>query len=434
MKKQSFYWLWSSQTMSNAADILYVTALTVLVLQGTESVVSTILVPFFRIFSQILSGFLAPLMLRRFRLPRLMLLSQGGQLLVFAALLLYLRAGEGSAPLVPVFALVFVMSFLDGWTTPVRNALVPRLVEKEWLMRANGLISVSDQTVQFAGWGVSGVIVAFAGASRTLLVAGVLYAAALLFTALIREPSGRKASVSVGFGTAEGTAGTAPDDAELIGDEAGQAELSRREALLEGWKLIGRSRKLRALTLIDSIDMLGGSVWVGAFTLLFVQEALGRGEEWWGFINAAYFAGAVLGGLLVVALVKRLQRRLFDSMLTGIFGYSLLTIAYSQTSSPSAALLLVLVMGPFAELSMVARRTLIQQSASDDELPKVLSAQATVLNIIFCASLLGMAKLAETIGIVDLYLYAGGISLLAFFIGAAVRRYFGVRDSIEKNV
>jgi len=421
MRKTSFYWLWSSQTMSNAADILYVTALTVLVLQGTESVVSTILVPFFRIFSQIVSGFLAPLMLRRFRLPRLMLLSQGGQLVLFALLALYLQRFEQAASLSVIFALVFAMSFLDGWTTPVRNALVPRLVPRDWLMRANGLISVSDQTVQFAGWGVSGVLVAFAGPPRTLLIAGVLYAAALVFTALIREPS-----VHGGIpGRNESASGAS---------QAAETDPNWREALLEGWKLIGRSPRLRGLTLIDSIDMLGGSVWVGAFTLLFVQEALRQGEEWWGFINASYFAGAVLGGILVVTLVKKLQKRLFDSMLAGIFGYSAITLVYAGTTSPTAALMLVLIMGPFAELSMVARRTLIQQSASDEELPKVLSAQATVLNLIFCASLLGMAKLAESVGIVNLYFYAGGMSLLAFAIGLGVRRHFASEASQERNV
>lgn len=420
MKRQSFYWLWSSQTMSNAADILYVTALTVLVLQGTESIVSTILVPFFRIFSQIVSGFLAPLMLRRFRLPRLMLLSQGGQFLFFAALALYLRSAGDAYSLTIIFALVFGMSFLDGWTTPVRNALVPRLVEKDWLMRANGLISVSDQTVQFAGWGVSGMLVAFAGASTTLMIAGILYAAALLFTSWIREPKRGRAEAS-------------SDSSVTPLAEAAASSGSRREALLEGWKLIWHSRRLRALTLIDSIDMLGGSVWVGAFTLLFVQQALGQGEEWWGFINAAYFAGAVLGGLLVVTLVRRLQHRLFRSMLAGVFGYAALTIVYAYTTVPAAALVLVLIMGPFAELSMVARRTLIQQSAAEEDLPKVLSAQATVLNVVFCASLLGMAKLAETIGIVNLYVYAGGMSLIAFAIGLAVRGHFAADKTEGKR-
>lgn len=421
MKRQSFYWLWSSQTMSNAADILYVTALTVLVLQGTESIVSTILVPFFRIFSQIVSGFLAPLMLRRFRLPRLMLLSQGGQFLFFAALALYLGSAGDAYSLTIIFALVFGMSFLDGWTTPVRNALVPRLVEKDWLMRANGLISVSDQTVQFAGWGISGVLVAFAGAPTTLLIAGILYAAALLFTSWIREPKRGGAQAETA------------DWAEPPIAQAAASSGSRREALLEGWKLIWHSRRLRALTLIDSIDMLGGPVWVGAFTLLFVQQALGQGEEWWGFINASYFAGAVLGGLLVVALVKRLQDRLFLSMLVGISGYAALTIVYAYTTLPAAALVLVLIMGPFAELSMVARRTLIQQSAGEDDLPKVLSAQATVMNVIVCASLLGMAKLAEAIGIVNLYVYAGGVSLIAFAIGVVVRRHFAAEKPQEEQ-
>lgn len=65
-----------------------------------------------------------------------------------------------------VFALVTAMSFLDGWTTPARNALIPRLASGEGLMRANSLVSVSDQTVQLAGWGLSGVLVAMLGSEK----------------------------------------------------------------------------------------------------------------------------------------------------------------------------------------------------------------------------------------------------------------------------
>lgn len=107
---------------------------------------------------------------------RIIAFSQTGQFLLFVGLAVYLRLSGNDALFALVFALVFAMSFLDGWTVPARNALVPRLVAQEQgLLKANSLISVSDQVVQFAGWGLSGVIVALLGPGPTLLLTAVIY-------------------------------------------------------------------------------------------------------------------------------------------------------------------------------------------------------------------------------------------------------------------
>ncbi|MNE64944.1 hypothetical protein D3C80_1603870 [compost metagenome] len=74
-------------------------------------------------------------------------------------------------------------------------------------------------------------------------------------------------------------------------------------------------------------------------------------------------------------------------------------------------------MGPFAELSIVTRRTLVQHSVNSEQLPKVLSAQATVLHLFFCISLLGMAWAAETFGIVRLYVFAACLTCFAVAVG-----------------
>ncbi|GGA34174.1 MFS transporter [Paenibacillus physcomitrellae] len=406
-----FYYLWTTQTAANAADVLYIMALTVLVLNRTESLVSAAFMPLMRSGAQMLSGLIAPLLIHRFKLPALLLLSQSSQFLLFLCLAVYLQLQGTGSSLFLVFALVFVMSFLDGWTVPARNALVPRLVvHEQGLLKANGLISVSDQVVQFAGWGLSGVIVALLGPSHTLLLTGVIYGLAAALTFGVKEPGEIRPSA---------------DQTGVWPDPDANVPSSKWHTLTEGWKLIWQMPSLRLLTFMDIIDMLGGSVWVGAFTLAFVQTALGQGEEWWGFINAAYFAGTVSGGLLVLALARAIGSRYLTTMLIGMAGYGILTILYAISTRPFAALILVLLMGPFAELSIVNRRTLIQQSVDKGKLPKVLSAQATLLNLVFCISLLGMAGLAEWIGIVNLYLLAAGLTLLALGVGLLGRRAFG---------
>ncbi|GIO32902.1 MULTISPECIES: MFS transporter [Paenibacillus] len=412
-----FYFLWTTQTAANAADVLYIMALTVLVLTRTESLVSAAFMPLMRSGAQMVSGLIAPLLMNRFKLPALLLLSQTGQFLLFICLAVYLQLQGSDALLVLVFALVFAMSFLDGWTVPARNALVPRLVAHEQgLLKANSLISVSDQVVMFAGWGLSGVIVALLGPSHTLLLTAVIYGLAAAFTLGVKEP-------------AEAQSGPQSTDV-LPGGNGAAASTTKWHTLTEGWKMIWKVPRLRLLTFMDIIDMLGGSVWVGAFTLAFVQVALGKGEEWWGFINAAYFAGSVGGGLLVLAMARAIGSNFLAAMLIGMAGYGVLTAIYALNTQPFIALILVLLMGPFAELSMINRRTLIQRSVDNDMLPKVMSVQASLLNLVFCISLLVMAALAEWLGIVNLYLLAAVLTLLALGVGLIGRRAFRSTNEI----
>ncbi|OBR64127.1 MFS transporter [Paenibacillus oryzae] len=414
-----FYFLWTTQTAANAADVLYIMALTVLVLDQTNSLISAALMPLMRSGAQMLSSLIAPLLINRFKLPSLLLLSQTGQFLLFLCLAIYLQINGQSSSLLIVFALVFVMSFLDGWTTPARNALIPRLISHEQgLIKANSLISISDQVVQFAGWGLSGVIVVIMGPTPTLLLTAVIYGMAAAFTLGVKEPAD---PVAVNQRT------------DAYPDKQAVPAASRWHTLTEGWKLIWAMPRLRMLTFMDMIDMLGGSVWVGAFTLAFVQVALGQGEEWWGFINAAYFAGTVGGGLLVLALARTIGNRYLAAMLIGMTGYGVLTVFYALNTSPFIALVLVLLMGPFAELSIINRRTLIQRSVVKQMLPKVLSAQASLLHLFFCISLLVMAGLAESIGIVNLYLVAALLTLLALFAGLLGRKTFRDTESQDTD-
>ncbi|MBE0336778.1 MFS transporter [Paenibacillus sp. 23TSA30-6] len=431
MHKRSFTYLLGTQTMSNAADILYIMALVSLVFHETDSIFSSVLVPLLRMGAQMISGFLAPLILARFQLPFILFVSQFGQLAFFALLLGHLWSAGPSPVWVLVFTLVAAMSFLDGWTTPARNALIPRLASGEGLMRANSLVSVSDQTVQLAGWGLSGVLVAMLGSEKTLLVAGGLYMVAMIFTSLIRDPLEGKAHYLLQPVTrvrsGDSLASTSPAQLEdtLYGPESESPALPpkrKKEILREGWSLIGASRRLKALIFMDMIDLLGGSVWVGAFTLAFAQQVLHKSEAWWGYINAAYFAGAIGGGIIVLASVKYLQRRLLPAMLVGMACYGLLTAWYALNTLPPLTLLIVLLMGLPAEMSVVSRRTMMQMSVSAHDLPKVLSAQATLTSMTFCISLLLMGWIADHLGIVNLYLFSALLTLIAVIYGIFSRR------------
>jgi MFS family permease len=418
--RRSFYYLWGSQTISNIADIIYILSITVLVFRSGNSLVETTLIPLFRLSAQVVSGLIAPIILNRFRLTRILLFSQLGQFVIFTLLLLYLwnKPEQGALPI--IFILVFGMSFLDGWTNPARNALIPRLATGEGLMRANGLVSVSDRVVKCAGWALSGIIVAWIGSLNTLLIASCCYILAAAITSFVHDPldhqeSGSECPIPVAH----------PTEAE--------PECSRWKELGEGWRIIWQNRRIRSLMIVDSIDTIGGTSWLGVFILAYVTQVLHKDESWWGFMNASFFSGTILGGLLVVGLVKRLQKNSYLYMLGALFMYVLITAVFALNTIPVVALVLFAVSGLPVQMAGIIRRTLLQTSAPAAELPKVMAGIDVLTNLAFGLSLLFLGWYADRFGMVQVYLLAAAMTTIAILVGWFYRRDFQENKQVDHS-
>ncbi|KAF6559703.1 MFS transporter [Paenibacillus sp. EKM202P] len=419
MIRRSFYYLWGSQTVSNAADIIYMLSVVVLVFSSSNSLMTTILIPLFRLSAQVLSGLVAPIVLGRFRLTQVLLFSQFGQFIIFTLLLLYLWIVPEQRSFLFIFVMVFGMSFLDGWTNPARNALVPRLATGEGLMRANGMVAVSDQVVKCAGWALSGMIVAWLGSLNTLAIASCCYLVAVTVTSFIRDPLDQKE--------------LNPESPESLTDavEPAKEKGSHWKELGEGWKIIWRNRRIRSLMIVDSVDSIGGVSWLGVFILAYVSQVLHRDASWWGFMNASFFSGTILGGLIVVGLVKRLQKNSFLYMLGALLVYVLITIVFALNTIPVAALVLFAVSGLPVQMAGIIRRTLLQTSAPPAQLPKVMAGIDVLTNLAFGLALLFMGWYADRFGMVQVYLLAAAMTTIAVLIGWWYRRDFQEDEPID---
>ncbi|WP_025676286.1 MFS transporter [Paenibacillus polymyxa] len=419
MIRRSFYYLWGSQTISNAADIIYMLSVVVLVFSSSNSLMTTILIPLFRLSAQVISGLVAPIVLGRFRLTQVLLFSQFGQFIIFTLLLLYLWIVPEQRSFLFIFVMVFGMSFLDGWTNPARNALVPRLATGEGLMRANGMVAVSDQVVKCAGWALSGMIVAWLGSLNTLAIASCCYLVAVTVTSFIRDPLDQRESN--------------PESPESSTDAVKPAKEkgSHWKELGEGWKIIWHNRRIRSLMIVDSVDSIGGVSWLGVFILAYVSQVLHRDASWWGFMNASFFSGTILGGLIVVGLVKRLQKNSFLYMLGALLVYVLITIVFALNTIPVAALVLFAVSGLPVQMAGIIRRTLLQTSAPPAQLPKVMAGIDVLTNLAFGLALLFMGWYADRFGMVQVYLLAAAMTTIAVLIGWWYRRDFQEDEPID---
>ncbi|SDS63653.1 Major Facilitator Superfamily protein [Paenibacillaceae bacterium GAS479] len=410
--------MWAGQSISNLGDTLYLLAIVTMVYQLTGSAMFASLVPLARVVGQLICGVAAPLVMDRFQLTLLIKLSQLLQVVLFAFLIVVCRdMVESDIP--TVLVLIAMLSFTDGITTPVRNALIPQYVGRGELLRANGLMSTTDQIVMMSGWAAGGVIVAWLGASTVMLGTLGIYAVALLLTLQLREPATPKAAIAA----AEQAEDDIQRDDEISLLPGGEQHIRKEkgsawESVKEGWQNIWRNPVLRLLIIIDAIEGTVGAAWIGAMLLVYATEQLGSGTEWYGFINGGYFAGCIVGGLLVVTFTRRLSRFPALSILVGAGIMGLLTLAFAWITAPALALLIVILMGPPQQLREVTRRTVFQKACPPEQLPKVMSAENTLVYSLFGLSVVLLSWMADRWGVEIVYTMTGVFYLItALLVG-----------------
>ncbi|MEJ8548266.1 MFS transporter [Brevibacillus borstelensis] len=412
------YWLlFSGQSLANLGDVFYVVAVVSAVYVSTESAFYTGVVPILFVAAQTISGLMAPLLFRRVTLAGALIASQALKTVLlglFALFLAYASALDqqlGTGKLILVFFFVFANAFLDGWATPARNALVPSLVPRDGLVRANGLMATSDQTLQFAGWAAGGLLVALLGYADVLWGTFFAYVVATIAVWPLGKRRGKQA-VESGRNDTE-TMDNAPTGADQ--DKAPQSWTT-------GWRLIRNRRPLRLLVQMEVLEGLSGAVWMAAILLPYVHTVLGQGEEWWGYINAAYMLGSVAGGAVVLAVADRIRSRLLTAVLAGTLFSGMITLLFGVSSWTWSALVLSFALGPFYQLQQVAKQTMIQEESPADSLPLVLSAKGTLDSVTFGLSVLIMGGVADLAGVRAVYILAFALLGISAVVGMALRR------------
>lgn len=386
--QRSFRLLWIGQTLANLGDVLYVVAIISAVYAATGSAMMMALVPFVNTFARFWGGLSAPLLIDRFSLKGILVCSQLGKTLLFIGLWI------GYEHLSVLFPLIAVLAFLDGWATPCRNALLPRLVAPDRLIKANSLVGVSDQIVQLGGWPLGGIVAAMVGGTALVPITLVLF---VISTVMMMWITGG-------------------------GERPSQSERPPYlESLKEGWVAIWQSPALKTVAVMDVIDSAANAVWVAAILYLYVQDVLHVSEAWWGYLNSAFFAGLLLGGAMTLRAEAALRPRLHLAIYGGAFLVGLFTLWFGLTTVPWLALVLCVLVGVGEQFKMIGQQTVLQLSAPPELLPKVFSARDATMTGVFGLASLGMGWLADQHGVQTVFVLAAAL-LLSSGMWAFVRR------------
>lgn len=361
------------------------------VYQMTDSVFLAGLVLSFMSFASIAASFCISPVLRNLGFKKVLAFANLLRA-VFTILMAYSVSHNGQVYFWLTLLFVFCFSFAGAFFQPARFALVPIIVPKEQYVKANGVISLSNQLFLTAGWGLGGLLTY---AVPFELVVG---AAICLFVL-----SGASISVLL------------VNEKEI----AGTVETASRGNI---WKCLMIIPVVRDITIMDIIEALAGSVWSSAILLAFTAAVLHETEVWWGMLNASYFIGAIVGSVIAIRFSAFFAQNMGYAIVFSSLVMSALTLLFSFSPIPFLCALACAAMGPFYQVRDICQETMLQEVIPEQMRIGIMAAKNAILTPWSGITYSIMGFVADAAGAKTAFLAAAALYGMTFLIALAQPR------------
>jgi predicted MFS family arabinose efflux permease len=259
-----------------------------------------------------------------------------------------------------VYPLVFGITTISLFFRPAKAAIVPRIVDRDDLMPANGALWTGETVADIAGYPLAGVFVAFLGTNLALAfwVDAMTYVvSAALLAGLVVPPVVREA-----------------------GPRIRGAVASFVEELREGWHFLRAETVLFQNTMVSVLAQLSIGATL-ALTVVYAQRSL-EGDvipypENYAVIEAAIGLGNLIGGFVVGAIGARLRKGWL--VITGFAVMGLATIVLGLTSHDLTAVAAAAVIGIFNLVYVIPSQTLFAERTPAGLMGRVAAMRSSIV-------------------------------------------------------
>ena len=279
LRLPDFRRLWAAQAISDVGDGLTLLTLMLLVNELTHSTLALAVVAIALAIPPLTIGLFAGSYVDRWDRRRIMIVADSVRAVIVLGFVV-----AGRAELIPlVIVLAFVQASIGTFFTPARGAMMPRVVPADGLLAANSITQATRVIGGVIGSAMAGLIVGVAGVtwpafvinSATFAISAILIVGV---TASLGRPTAAEHLATIGIGA----------------------------SVLEGLRIVGRSRLLATTLLALTVTMLG----LGAINVLFlplIVNVLGVSPVWLGAVEFAQSLSMILSAGLVAMLASRLR-------------------------------------------------------------------------------------------------------------------------------
>ena len=188
LRQRNFALLWFGQLISMAGDWFLFIALPFYVYNLTGSTLATGAMFIAQLLPSLLLGSVAGVFVDRWDRRRVMIVSD----VLRGLVLLLLLAVHSTDLLWLIYLVAFAQSAVGQFFMPAKNAIIPRLVGGEDLIRANSLNATSDSLTRLIGPSLGGVMFAALGLSSVVIVDALSFFVSAIMIAgmVVPSPSG----------------------------------------------------------------------------------------------------------------------------------------------------------------------------------------------------------------------------------------------------
>ena len=297
-----------------------------------------------------------------------------------------------------VYVLAFVIASLGVFFEPAKMAILPEIVPRRRLLRANSLLSTTENLTEIVGYAFAGLLLAAVSTSAAFQIdaATFLVSAAALALMQYRAP--------------------AQEAAEQV------AGAFWRE-FKEGFAFLRRDRGLRANTVMIVVCVAGlGAVF--PLTFFFAVNVLNGGAAAFGALEAVTSVGFLVGSLALVALAPRVRKG--RVMIAGLLVMGACLALVATTGSVWATAVPLALFGVANAVVLIAVDTYLQESTPEGMLGRVLGTRFTLTQGTYAVSVLVGGALAGVVDVRILFVAAGAIVAVSAVVGLLSRE---VRES-----
>ncbi len=397
LRQRNFALVWGGGLISSiGSSILYI-ALPFYVYERTNSALASGAIFITQMVPGLLFGSVASVFVDRWDRRRTMIIADVAR----AVLILLLFAVQSGEWLWLVYVVAFLEQALSLFFGPAHSALVPRLVGDEHLIAANSLSTMSFNITRLVGPVVGGTLMALLGLPALVLLDSLSYIISGTLLLLISVPS---------------VPATGP---EQHPHPARAPWTAFWREWLEGLRLVQSNRALVALFGVTGLAMFADSFLL-VLLIPFVRDVLQGNVLDFGWMQLAIGAGGLAGGFVVGYLGRTMPASRLLASAIGTVGIITLLLANSHAFPLILALLAIL--GIPVTIWLVAQQTLLQSMVVDQYRGRVFGSHGTMTTLLMlCGMGLGSA-LAAPLGVVPMLNIAGGLYILAMFIGLVLLR------------
>lgn len=377
------------QLSFSAGFIFYNVSITYFIYQLTQSTFLASLTTFLNLIAKMISKFFIQKFTQKYTIKQILLINTSAQMIFLLLMLAFMNLKV----LLIIYIFTTLISFFNGMFYPLKNTLIKNVFDENEVAKVIAGISSFDQAIMFSGYIVAGWILAMTNVVFVMSFTLVCFIIALINITMI--PIDKK---------------------DLI-------ELQHRTttSIVEGYRLLFSFPVLRQLTFIEFIEALIGTIWIGAIQLAFIQEFLNEDISWWGYFNAAYFAGTMIGAIVIYKFKKLSTLNLYTIIICQIV-YVITVIIFGTIKIPVISVLLIFIMGLVFQTKDILQETLIISKIPKEHITLLTAFKSTIIEFGYLISIISIGVYAEVVPIQWVYITSGLIYMLCIYLMLKLKR------------